>query len=150
MFKCHKKTKKDQKNIRIRNYHISKFFLILSFLLIIWIIFVLIGISLLGLTPDWTYLNLEYWIYLWLIITITFIIIDIIIYFRLDVSVDVFPESDEGSNLEYIHGKRIYVYTFPTGIKGGIFSKTYIKIDEDNVLRLRTIMIHPGDLWDKK
>ena len=51
---------------------------------------------------------------------------------------------------EYINGKRVHVLTFPHGKEGGIFSKTYIQIDEDNVLRLRTLLIPPDELWGKK
>jgi hypothetical protein len=51
---------------------------------------------------------------------------------------------------EYINGKRVHVFTFPHGQEGGIFSKTYIQIDEHNVLRLRTLLIPPDELWSKK
>jgi hypothetical protein len=53
-------------------------------------------------------------------------------------------------NPDYIHGKRLYIYTNPSDSKGGIYSKTYIKIDENNVLRIRNLMIPPDELWNKK
>jgi hypothetical protein len=34
--------------------------------------------------------------------------------------------------------------------KGGIFSKTYIIIDEDRVLNIRYQMIPPNDLWGQQ
>jgi len=52
--------------------------------------------------------------------------------------------------VEYINGKKIHIYTSPKGTEGGIFSKTYIEIDEHNLLRLRTLMIPPGELWGKE
>jgi hypothetical protein len=44
-------------------------------------------------------------------------------------------------------GKKIHVYTIPEGSKGGIYSKTYIKIDEENILNLRYQMIRPEEIW---
>ncbi len=40
--------------------------------------------------------------------------------------------------------------TYPEGVEGGIFSKTYVGIDEHNVLRLRTLMVPPDELWSQK
>ena len=51
---------------------------------------------------------------------------------------------------EFINEKKVHIYTYPKGITGGIFSKTYIDIDGHNILRLRTLMIPPGELWGKK
>ena len=35
-------------------------------------------------------------------------------------------------------------------MEGGIFSKTYIHINDKTILRLRTLMIPPEDLWGEK
>jgi hypothetical protein len=51
---------------------------------------------------------------------------------------------------EFIAGKKVHVFTYPQGIEGGIFSKTYIEVDVDNILRLRTLMIPPEELWESK
>ena len=50
---------------------------------------------------------------------------------------------------EFIDGKYIHVFTYPKAMEGGIFSKTYIEIDTENVLRLRTLIIPPNELWSK-
>ena len=50
---------------------------------------------------------------------------------------------------EFIDGKYIHVFTYPKGIEGGIFSKTYVEIDSENILRLRTLIIPPNELWSK-
>jgi hypothetical protein len=47
----------------------------------------------------------------------------------------------------YLRGKKLHVYTLPEGSKGGVFSKTYVKIDEENILTLRYQMIMPEELW---
>jgi len=47
-------------------------------------------------------------------------------------------------------GKQVHIFTLPMGAKGGVYSKTFIKIDEINVLNLRYQIIPPNDLWQKK
>jgi preprotein translocase subunit YajC len=49
---------------------------------------------------------------------------------------------------ENVDGKKVIAFTNPEDAQGGIFSKTYIKIDDTYVLRLRELMIPPEDLWD--
>ena len=99
--------------------------------------------------PIWTIIPLDYWMYIWCWIVGIFIILEIIFYLsywtREKKIINV-----KKSKTEYINGKQIHNYTYPPGLKGGIFSKTYIEIDDDNVLRLRSLMIPPGDLWTKK
>ena len=43
-----------------------------------------------------------------------------------------------------------FIFLLILGVEGGIFSKTYIEIDNKNVLRLRTLIIPPEELWVKK
>jgi hypothetical protein len=50
----------------------------------------------------------------------------------------------------FFKGKRLHTYTLPDNSKGGIFSKTFVKIDNDSILSLRYQMIQPRDLWSKK
>ena len=47
-------------------------------------------------------------------------------------------------------GKQLCIYTHPELSKGGIFSKTYISLDDKNLLKVRILMIPPEDLWCKK
>jgi hypothetical protein len=58
-------------------------------------------------------------------------------------------EQQKPTQLSY-KGKRLHVYTYPPGVKGGIFSKTHIKIDGDTILNVRIQMIPPQELWGKK
>ena len=48
---------------------------------------------------------------------------------------------------EYIDGKIVVDITFPRGTDGGVYSKTYIEIDESSILRLKNLMIPPNELW---
>ena len=43
-----------------------------------------------------------------------------------------------------------FAITYPKGIEGGVFSKTYVELDNHNIVRLRALMIHPGELWSDK
>ena len=49
-----------------------------------------------------------------------------------------------------IDGKKVYIFTFPKGAEGGVFSKTYIEIDKKNILRLRSLIVPPDELWGNK
>ena len=128
---------------------LSKLFLITSILFIIWILFVAMGAFILEMGPNWALLNLENWITAWCVLTVIFIILEVVFYFQYTSKVDKRVESKEPES-EFLHGKRLYVYTHPAGTEGGIFSKTYISIDENNVLRLRGLIVPPNEVWNKK
>ena len=150
MFHLNKKRENYKKKQKNKYNTLSIILLLISFLLLLWIIIVIIGIGLIEMEHNWAFLSVEYWIYSWMTITIIFIILDIIIYLKMSSKEIEIPEFNEISKPEYIQGKRVFVYTHPKEIKGGIFSKTYINIDDENVLRLRTLMLPPGELWSKK
>ena len=48
---------------------------------------------------------------------------------------------------DFIDGKKVIDITFPSGTDGGIYSKTYIEIDNQSILRLKNLMIPPNELW---
>ena len=47
----------------------------------------------------------------------------------------------------FYKGKRMYVYTYPEGAKGGIFSRTIIPIDEDTVVNVRCQILKADEIW---
>ncbi len=149
MFKTQKKTDGTNNTLRVIYPKLSKLFLITSILFIIWILFVAMGAFILEMGPNWALLNLENWITAWSVLTVIFILLEVVFYFQYTSKVDKKLELDKTES-EVLHGKRVYVYTYPTGAEGGIFSKTYVSIDENSVLRLRGLMIPPQKLWDKK
>ena len=149
MFNTQKKTEDTNNNLRVIYPKLSKLFLIISILFLIWILFVAIGAFILKMSPNWALLNLENWIIIWSVLTVIFIILEVVFYFKYTTKFDEILEFDE-LETEFLHGKRVYVYTYPKGVEGGIFSKTYISIDENSVLRLRGLMIPQHKLWDKK
>lgn len=124
----------------------SKLILLIAILLIICVVFVFIGITSLGYGHDWALLNLEGWIIALSVLFVIFIIFELIFYSHFS-SVRNKRIELKKPKKEFINGKRVIVFTYPKGKEGGIFSKTYIDIDEHSVLRLRSLMIPPEELW---
>ena len=92
--------------------------------------------------PFWAYLSLENWALLASIIIFLFAIIEIIYYFYISKYSDNIVEFLEIES-EKLHGKNVFDITFPKDAKGGVFSKTYIQINKDDVIRIRNQMIPP-------
>jgi len=129
------------------NYLIlTKLFLFITFLAIICVVVVFAGVSSLGYSHDWALLGVEGWLITVSILFVIFIILELFFYSHLSSIKDKRVEL-ETPKPEFIDGRRVYVFTNPQDKEGGIFSKTYIKIDEHSVLRLRSLMIPPEDLW---
>jgi len=92
----------------------------------------------------WSGLSITEWTYTGIFILIFFIALEIIFFIHY-VSATKWKAEKEQSR--YFKGKRLHTYTLPIDSKGGIFSKTYIKIDEKNILNLRYQIIPPEELW---
>ena len=135
--------------LRSRYLLISKLIIIIAFLLTVLIIIVFLGINSLGYGYNWAGLDLGGWVIGVSLIFAFFIILELIFFFHYSIARTHRSEAEKPKK-EFINGKRIFIYTFPKGKEGGIFSKTYIEIDVNNVLRLRALMISPEDLWTKK
>jgi hypothetical protein len=149
MTETQKKFDKIENKLRVRYSKLSKVFLIIAFLFTIWIVFAALGVFILEKGPDWALLTLDNWVYAWCVLIGFFIVLELFFYFHY-VFVRNRRLEQEKPRSESYRGKRLYVYTHPRGVEGGIFSKTYIQIDGYSMLRLRTLMIPPGDLWSKK
>jgi hypothetical protein len=118
-------------------------------LLVIWIAIVYAGVAFLEYGQDWALLNLEGWTIAVSALFGIFIILELIFYVHYSSNKSKIAEKQKPKT-EFINGKRLHVFTYPKGKEGGIFSKTYIEIDDKNILRLRSLMIPPEDLWSKK
>jgi len=134
--------------IKLRNRYsrLFMFFLFITILLIILIVIVVIGIIFLGLGINWALLSFEGWILTLSSLIVIFIFLELILYLHYHFIRKKLQELEK-PQLEFIDGKKIYAYTFPTGIEGGVYSKTYIEIDHQSILRLRNLMIPPEELW---
>ena len=124
----------------------SKLFLVLAILFIILTAIVFAGVIIFGQGHDWALLSLDGWMVTFSALIGFFIILEIIFYFHFSSVRDKRIELEKPKP-EYIDSKKIHVYTFPKDAEGGIFSKTYIELDDHSILRLRTLMIPPEDLW---
>jgi len=146
MLKITEETNLSNNKLELLYPKFSKIFLVISILCILWIIIVIIGIYSLEMNHNWAVLTLNNWVLFVSILIGIFIILNLFFYYHYFFSIGKIIEFEE-SEEEFLHGKHIFIYTYPSDSKGGIFSKTYIQIDETSVLRLRNLMIPPDDLW---
>jgi len=140
---------KVEDKLKARYSTLSKLFVVIAILFIIWVFVVLLGIYLLGQGYNWALLSLDNWIYVLCALIGFFVLLEIIFYLHY-ISVSKKRLEAEKPELEFTQGKRLYVYTHPKGAEGGVYSKTYIKIDENSVLRLRNLIVPSQELWSKK
>jgi len=123
--------------------------ILLTVVLVVWFFILLAGVYIWGYTGDWAFLSLNNWILILSGLIVFFIILNIFLNYRLK-TFDEKRIEEEKPRPEFMKGRKVHEYTFPKQSEGGIFSKTYISIDEHNVLRLRILMIKPDELWRKK
>jgi len=135
-----------EEKISRRYFSFLILFLFVTILLIISVVTVFSGISYFELGYNWALLNIDSWIILSSVFIAVFIILILFFYSHI-CSVRKKICELEKPKPEFINGKMIHVYTYPKEKEGGLFSKTYIEIDEHNVLRLRTLMIPPEEVW---
>lgn len=145
MFKKKEKTEKIEKNPLNTFKIISRLFIFLSIILLLWVIIVAAGSITMDMDPYWAYLSLENWALFSIITILLFAIIEIIYYIYTYYFSDKIVEFLEVEP-ESLHGKKVYIYTNPKDSKGGVFSKTYIQIDGESILRLRNQMIPPEEI----
>ena len=126
-----------------------KLFFLITIIFAIVIIIVFYGISSLGYGYNWAGITLQGWLITICALYGVLFFLELIFYFHFSAArkkrIDF-----EKPKIEYINGKRVYIYTFPEGKEGGIFSKTYIELDKNSVLRLRSCIIAPKELWSQK
>ncbi|MDH7507126.1 MAG: hypothetical protein QHH15_05000 [Candidatus Thermoplasmatota archaeon] len=128
---------------------LSKLFILIVLILIIFLSIVFMGIYFLGYGHDWALLSLDAWIITISLICVVFILLEIIFYYHFS-SFKKKRIEMEKPKPEFIDGKKVHVFTYPKEAKGGIFSKTYIEIDKKNILRLRSLIIPPDEIWGDK
>ena len=128
---------------------LPKLFLVLAIVFFMWIVVVISGPVILGWSSTWAGLSISLWILIISVLIGLFIILDIILYLR---PIPVGNESffQDASTSEISTGLNVHNYTFPSEAQGGLFSKTYVKIDDANVLRIRNQMVSSEQLWKKK
>ena len=138
-----------EKKLISRYSMISKFLILLTFIFVLWFLILLMGIYIWNYESDWAIIGFKNWTLIMSVLISIFILLNIGLYLHFK-SIDKKRIKEEKPKPEFIKGKRVHIYTYPDDSKGGIFSKTYIPIDENNVLRLRLLMIKPDELWGKE
>ncbi len=141
------KNKDIEEKLRKKYSFLSKIFVLLGVFLVIWVVIVFIGAWLLDYGYNWALFSVSDWVLIVLFIMVAFIIVELIVFLHYR---SVKNKVVEKPREEYISGRKVYVFTYPPGMEGGIFSKTYVEIDDKNILRLRTLMIPPEEVWGSK
>ncbi len=126
-----------EESLKVRYLKITKFFFVIA--CVIFLIAIFFQLSIIVYNPNWLILPLTFWIYFFCIIIAAFIIIEILLFLNYK-SMEKQRIERQRPWPEYINGKKVHVYTYPSYSKGGVFSKTLIKIDEKNVLLLRCLI----------
>jgi len=138
----------DEDILKIRYLKISKIILILAVIYSLWITFLIMSVYFLGIYKL-AFLTMDQWVISSVILLGVFVGLEIIFILHHYMVKRKRIESEKPKPL-YYKGKKLHMYTLPADSKGGIYSKTYVKIDGDNILNLRFQMIPPYEMWGKK
>ena len=139
----------DEDILKIRYLKISKIILILAVIYSLWITFLIMSVYFLGLGNKWALVTMDQWVISSVILLGVFIGLEIIFILHHYMVKRKRIESEKPKP-PYYKGKKLHIYTLPADSTGGIYSKTYVKIDGDNILNLRFQMIPPYEMWGKK
>lgn len=140
----------DEEQQKQRLLKATKFFFVFTILYCLWIAILIMGVYFLQLGNKWAILTMEQWILSAIALSSLSIGLEVVLlvqYSLLRRKRREQLEPKKQKQREYIQGKQVHNYTIPLDSKGGIYSKTYILIDEDRVLNIRYQMIPPNNLW---
>jgi hypothetical protein len=140
----------DEEKLKRRYLKASKLLFLFTVLYSLWIALVIMGVFFLQLRNKWAVLTLEQWILSAILLLGVVIGLEIIFILHNTLLRKKQVQAEQPQQQVYLQGKKVNRYTIPEGAKGGIFSKTFIMIDETRVLNLRYQMIPPNDLWKQK
>jgi hypothetical protein len=136
----------DEEKQKQRLLKASKVLFLCTIIFSLWIALLIMSVYFLKFENKWAVLTIEQWILTAIVFISIAIVLEIILllYYTLSRKKHILPEKQ----LIVLEGKQVHTYTIPVNAKGGIFSKTYIVIDEGHILNLRYQMIPPIDLWE--
>jgi hypothetical protein len=139
-----------EERLKQRYLKVSKIFLLLTIIYTVWVIITILGVYILGFNFKWAAFTIGQWILSAIVLISILIALELLFILHYWISKRRKAKPEPQGQPTYIQGKQVLNYTLPFGAKGGIFSKTYILIDENRVLHLRYQMIPPNDLWRKQ
>lgn len=146
-------------NLRLRAKYrrITLLLLIIAIIFTIWTLVVIFAVFSLQLAGRWTLISPTYWVLADIVIVALFLVADGMIFRRYQAKIRPYhpkparekktKKAEKEPAPQMMKGRAVYTVTLPMGAKGGIFSKTYIAIDDSRVLQLRYQMIPPTSLW---
>lgn len=140
----------DEEKEKQRLLKTSKLFFLLIVIYSLGIALLIICVYFFQLGENWAILTVEQWILSAIVLISIAICLEIILVIYFILSKKKQPQFKKQNQPTLLDGKLVHNYTIPVNAKGGIFSKTYILIDEKRVLNLRYQMIPPSDLWKQK
>ncbi len=126
---------------------LSILLILLTIVCVVLFVVIFMGANIWNYGYNWAVLGFDTWILLLSGLIAFSILLNLILYFHFG-NFDKKRKKAERPKPEFIDGKRVHELTFPKGSEGGIFSKTYIKVDENNLLRIRLLMVEPTELWE--
>ena len=131
----------------LKNYYLklSKIILLLVIIYSIWIGIIVIGVYFIGSGNRWAIFSLDQWIISSVVLFSIFVVLEILFFIHYFIVKKKRIESEKPKTL-FFKGKKLHIFTLPLGSKGGIYSKTFIDIDNDNILNLRYQMIPPNEM----
>ena len=135
--------------LRGRYSKLSFLFLLIGIISVLAAVVVFLGVIIWDYGYNWAGAPLGTWFSVVSGFLVFIILLNLLFYFHFSKTKDNRIKAEQPKP-EYINGKRVHIFTHPKGKEGGIFSKTYIEIDKHHILRLRSLMIAPEDLWGKK
>jgi hypothetical protein len=137
----------EQEKLQRRYFTASKFFFVVTMIYLLFIALLIIGVYFLQLGNKWAILTIEQWILSAIALLSIVIGLEVVflLHYTLEQKKHLRPEKPAGP--VFLQGKEVFTFSVPQDVKGGIFSKTYILIDENRILHLRYQMIPPKDLW---
>jgi hypothetical protein len=140
----------DEEKQKHKYLRVSRILFLFAMIYSLWIALLIIGAFYLELGNKWAVLTTEQWILIGIFIIAVIIGLEMILLLHYSLSKRRYLQPEHPPQPVYLQGKQVYSYTVPVDAKGGIFSKTYIMIDQTRVLNLRYQMILPNELWGQK
>ena len=140
----------DEEKLKRRYLKASKLLFLFTILYSLWVALVIMGAYFLQLENKWAVFTIGQWILSAIILISVVIAIEIFFLLHNTLLRKKQVQAEQPQQPVYLKGKQVNSYTIPQGAKGGIFSRTFIMIDETRVLNLRYQMIPPNDLWKQK
>jgi len=126
--------------------NIALLMIFIAILVTLWISLVIISVYFFGMDNNWAGLAMDHWILVGIGLIALFIIITFIQNLVPILLLKAKRPKEKRKPIFY-HGKRLYDFTFPIESKGGIYSRTYISIDDKNLVNFRYQMIPPDNIW---